>query len=92
MQRERSPMTADDGRERSDEGRYVESVTPESVFALFEDSEPRTAKEVGEELGIARRTALNKLQTLAEQGMIRKKRIGAHAVAWWRPVDESDTA
>ena len=85
-------MTTDDDRERSEEGRYVESVTPESVFALFEDSEPRTAKEVGDELGIARRTALNKLQTLAEQGKIRKKRIGAHAVAWWRPAEGPDAA
>lgn len=78
-------MTNDNDRERADDGRYVAGVSPEEVFSLFVDCEPRTAKEVADELGIARRTAYNKLSTLKEQGKLRKKRIGANAVAWWKP-------
>lgn len=78
---------ADDDRERSESGTYVETVTPEDVLALFTDAEPRTANEVADELDIARRTALNKLNELADQGRIRKKKVGARAVVWWAPGD-----
>jgi len=72
-----------DNRERSDDGTYTETVTPEDVLALFTDSEPRTASEVADELGIARRTALNKLDDLAEQDRIHRKKVGGRAVIWW---------
>jgi len=72
-----------DNRERSDDGTYTETVTPEDVLALFTDAEPRTASEVADELGIARRTALNKLDDLAEQDRIHRKKVGGRAVIWW---------
>ena len=75
----------DADRERSDDGTYAETVTPEDVLALFTDAEPRTATEVADELGIVRRTALNKLNELAGQDRIRKKKVGARAVVWWAP-------
>jgi hypothetical protein len=74
---------AEDNRERSDDGTYAETVTPEDVLALFTDVEPRTATEVAEELGIVRRTALNKLNELAEEDRIHKKKVGGRAVVWW---------
>ena len=73
----------DANRERSDDGTYSETVTPEDVLALFTDVEPRTATEVADELGIARRTSLNKLNELADQGRIQKKKVGGRAVVWW---------
>lgn len=51
--------------------------------ALFTDAEPRTATEVADELGIVRRTALNKLNELAEEDQIHKKKVGSRAVVWW---------
>lgn len=74
---------AEDNRERSDDGTYAETVTPEDVLALFTDVEPRTATEVADELGIVRRTALNKLNELADEDRIRKKKVGGRAVVWW---------
>lgn len=72
-----------DNRERSDDGTFTEAVTPEDVLALFTDAEPRTATEVADELGIVRRTALNKLNELAEEDRIHKKKVGGRAVVWW---------
>lgn len=76
-------------RKRSDDGTYVETVTPEDVLALFTDAEPRTASEVADELGIARRTALNKLDTLADRDQIQRKKVGGRAVIWWVSNDNS---
>jgi predicted ArsR family transcriptional regulator len=73
------------GRERDTQGRYSETVSPETVLDLFTDSEPRTTSEVADALDIAQKTAYNKLQTLQERGDIRKKSIGELAVVWWRP-------
>ena len=78
---------ANDDRERSDDGTYVETVTSEDVLGLFTDAEPRTATEVADELGIVRRTALNKLNELAEDGQIHKKKVGGRAVVWWMAGD-----
>ena len=80
----------DDNRERSDDGTYVETVEPDDVLSLFTDAEPRTASEVADELGIARRTALNKLNELADQDRIQRKEVGARAVVWWVSDGGSD--
>lgn len=72
-------------RERTEQGQYTEEVTPDDALAVFTDHEPRTAKEVAEELGIVRRTAYNKLTELEERGDLRKKKVGSRAVVWWRP-------
>jgi hypothetical protein len=64
----------DDNRERSDDGTYVETVDPDDGLSLFTDAEPRTASEVADELGIAQRTALNKLNDLADQDRIQGRK------------------
>ena len=79
---------ADDNRKRSDDGTYAETVTPEDVLALFTDAEPRTATEVADELGIVRRTALNKLNELTEEDQVHKKKVGGRAVVWWVSGDD----
>lgn len=78
-------------RDRDDQGRYTEEVTLEDALALFTDAEPRTTKEVAEELDIVRRTAYNKLQELHEQGELKKKDVGARGVVWWNPNPDPET-
>ena len=60
-------------------------TTPDDVFAVFEKSEDLvlTASEIGELLDVSRRTALRKLETLEEQGRVKRKDVGARAVVWW---------
>jgi predicted ArsR family transcriptional regulator len=72
-------------RNRTKDGQYAEQVTPEDVLECFTDCEPRTAREIADELGIVRRTAHKKLTALAERGDLNKKSVGAHAVVFWRP-------
>lgn len=74
-----------DDRERGESGQYVAEVSPEDALAVFTDHEPRTAREVADELGVVRRTAYNKLEELTERGDIRKKKVGGRAVVYWRP-------
>ena len=53
---------------------------------------PLTAPEVAEELGCARRTAHAKLETLAERGVLRTKKVGARGRVWWQPPEPGDRA
>jgi predicted transcriptional regulator len=82
-------------RERDHRGQYTEQVTPESVLAIFDAEEVPvlTAKDVAEELDIARQTAYNKLEELVSEGMIYKKKVGARAAVYiYLPtVDDSDS-
>jgi len=49
--------------------------------------------DVVDELGIARRTAHNKLGALVERGVLETRKIGARGRVWWRPIpaDSVDT-
>jgi predicted ArsR family transcriptional regulator len=84
MRREGEAMT-DDNRDRTKKGRYVEQVTPNDTLGVFTDHEPRTSKEVADELDVSRRTALNKLTELVERGDLKRKKVGGRAVVFWRP-------
>lgn len=77
-------MSEDDETARSEDGRFSETVSPEDALEVFEDHEPLTAKEVAEELGASRRTALNKLKNLVDQGDLRRKKVGGRAVVFWK--------
>ncbi|WP_168216057.1 PAS domain-containing protein [Halorussus marinus] len=66
-------------------------ISPEAVLAASERAgirdEPVTASEVAAEVGCTRRTALSKLDTLADRGTIRTKKVGARSRVWWLPDD-----
>lgn len=65
---------------------YTESEVIE-VFKSREDyAEPLTAREIAEELGCSRRTALNKLHDLAEETEVTSKKVGGRSRVWWIPV------
>lgn len=71
-------------RSRGDDGKYTEKTTLDDVIAvLAERDEPVTGKEVGEELGVTNRSALDKLNDLNGRGMVERKKVGAGAVVWW---------
>ena len=91
------------GRDRNDRGRYADGIDPETVMDVFDAREdaarPVTASDVVDELGIARRTAHNKLNALVERGTLDTRKIGARGRVWWIPdrgdpsttlADESD--
>jgi response regulator of citrate/malate metabolism len=73
-------------RERDEKGQYTEQVTLDTVLSVFEKAElpVLTATEVAEELECSRPSAYNKLEELAEQGAIHKKKVGARAVVYIR--------
>jgi predicted ArsR family transcriptional regulator len=81
-------MSENNDRERTDRGRYTEKVSPDDALAIFDDHEPRTAKEVATALDVSRRTALNKLNELVDQGDLRRKKVGGRAVVFWKPATE----
>lgn len=80
-------------RERNEEGRYVETVNPDTVLEVIHHAEDPivTAKEVGEKLGCTSEAARQKLLRLQDQGVVTRRKVGAGAVVWW-PVDEDRPA
>ncbi len=72
-----------------DQGRDTEYTLADvtEVFETRDDyAEPLTASEIATDLGCSRRTALNKLHTLAEETEIRSKKVGGRSRVWWIPV------
>ena len=84
------------GRDRNERGRYADGIDPETVMDVFaardDAARPVTASDVVEELGIARRTAHNKLNALVERGTLDTRKIGARGRVWWIPErEDADT-
>lgn len=80
------------GRDRNERGRYADGIDPETVMDVFDAradaARPVTATDVVDELGIARRTAHNKLNALVERGTLDTRKIGARGRVWWIPERE----
>lgn len=75
------------GKERSDDGEYVEMTTPEDVLIAVRDVESPfvTVGDVAEVIGCSRETARRKLTELHDSGDIERRNIGSSAVVWWVP-------
>ena len=70
--------------ERNSHGRFIERVSLNEITdVLAVRDEPLTAKEVGEEVGITNRAALNKLNELADTNRVERKKVGGRSVVWW---------
>jgi len=82
------------GRDRNDQGRYSDRIPPEDVLEVFADRDdrarPLTAADVVDALGIARRTAHNKLNRLVERGELATRKVGARGRVWWVPLPGDD--
>jgi response regulator of citrate/malate metabolism len=80
------------GRERDEDGQYIEQITVESVLSVFESAEipVLTATEVAEAVNCSRPSAYNKLEQLKKQGKLHKKKVGGRAVVYIRLDDRAD--
>jgi len=84
-------------RDRNESGQFTDGIDPETVLAVVDDRDdlarPITANDIVEELGIARRTAHNKLGRLVERGTLDTRKTGAKGRVYWRPIpaDEVDS-
>jgi len=74
------------GRKRDDKGQYTEEVSIDNVLDAFRNAElpVLTSNEVAEALDCSRASAYNKLESLVDQGELRKKKVGARAVVYIR--------
>lgn len=71
------------------DGRFAQSVSDEDILWFFETSDKPVhgAGEVAEELNFSRQQAHRRLQSLEEEGHLRRLDIGARNVVWWKPRD-----
>ncbi|ELY69950.1 helix-turn-helix domain-containing protein [Natrinema versiforme] len=63
-------------------------VDPEDCLEPFDElenpTEPLSSREVADTVGIARRTAHKKLETLVERGQLESKSLGKRTRVWYR--------
>lgn len=78
---------------RDDAGRFTETVTEQDILKVFdyEDDPVLTASEVADGLGrfgiqITGEGVRNRLEGMAEEGLVSRKKLGARAVGWWAEV------
>lgn len=84
---------------RDGAGRFEETVTEQDILKVFdcEDHPVLTAPEVAAGLRrfgkqITPEGARNQLETMADNDLVSRKKLGARAVAWWADVaPELDT-
>lgn len=87
------PSGSESGRSattnRSDDA-SPDTIDAATVLDVFDErpdlARPITVSDVVDELGVARRTARNKLNALVERGYLDTREIGAHGRVWWRPI------
>lgn len=87
---------------RDDAGRFDETVTEQEILKVFdyEDDPVLTTREVADGLGrfgkqITPEGVRNRLNGMAEKGLVSRKQFGARAVGWWAEVApelDADTA
>jgi len=59
-----------------------------SVFeSTGEPGEPLTTQEVTDRLDVSRRSCYDRLERLAERGLLETKKAGARGRVWWRPPE-----
>lgn len=83
-------VMGDSEKPRSDSGTWEPETSGERIISKMENGEPYSSGEVAEMMDIPRRTAHYRLNKLAEDGEIRKKKLGHRSVVWIRPADEEN--
>lgn len=78
-------------RTRDDSGRYTSEVTDEDVLGVFESVEGPTitTTDVVNALGCSREVARQRLNSLAERGLVKRRKSG-QVVLWWRTDEEEN--
>jgi DNA-binding Lrp family transcriptional regulator len=72
-------------RERDDQGRWTPETSAEEVLDAMEPLEPYGTSEIEDRLGLPHSTAHYRLNKLAEEGLVRKKKLNERTVVWVRP-------
>lgn len=75
-------------REHGKSGDFVETVTLDDVYAVFDDVHPPfvTSVDVSDACGCNRDTARRKLKELQREGRV-DRRKSAGRIIWWRTED-----
>ena len=78
---------------RDESGRFEETVTEQEILKVFdyEDDPVLTAPEVAEGLRrfgkqLTSEGVRNRLEQMADKGLVSRKKLGARAVGWWAEV------
>lgn len=78
---------------RDDAGRFERTVTDQEILKIFdyEDDPVLTASEVADGLrrfghDLTAEGVRNRLDEMASEGLVNRKRFGARAVGWWAEV------
>lgn len=78
---------------RDEAGRYEETVTDQDLLKVFdyEDDPVLTSREVAEGLQrfgkqMTPEGVRNRLDRMADKGLVSRKKFGARAVGWWAEV------
>jgi predicted ArsR family transcriptional regulator len=69
-------------------GRYQTMHADEDFIEAVRAGDQPSTPEIADALGCAKRTALVRLNELADEGRVKKRKVGA--VNLWRPVDGSE--
>jgi hypothetical protein len=78
-----------DDRDRDEGGKFTKSRDPSDVFDAMDPLEPYTSGELADMMDWPRRTVYEALQTLSEDGKIRKKKPEPRRAIWIK-TDETD--
>lgn len=78
---------------RDDAGRFEETVTEQEILKVFdyEDDPVLTASEVADGLRrfgkqMTSEGVRKRLEGMAEEGFVNRKKLGARAIGWWAEV------
>ncbi|WP_049999302.1 helix-turn-helix domain-containing protein [Halococcus sediminicola] len=79
-------------RKRNQQGRYVETVTPERVLAVLADADDpfMATGDVADALDCSPEAARLKLTELADRGDVERRNVRGAVVVWWPASSEPD--
>lgn len=62
-------------------------VPDDEILAVFRatDAPVLSTREVADDVGLARRSTLSRLEELSENGQLKKKKIDGRRTVWWDP-------
>ncbi|WP_254841117.1 winged helix-turn-helix domain-containing protein [Natronomonas marina] len=74
-------------RPRAENGTWEPETEPEEILDVMRPVEPYGTTEIAELLDLPQSTANYRLNKLADEGVIRKKKLHGQTVAWYRPPE-----
>lgn len=73
---------------RDESGRYTATYAEADILAAVREHAPAATQEVAEMVGFSRQNADYRLRRLADEGKVRRKKVGPTLV--WLPALEGD--